>query len=254
MMMGDYSGPAASNGGLCINSGGNVSLSAGSNSTTPGTCNSGGAGPGAGGGAGVPKHSTVVERLRQRIEGCRRHHSACEARFQQAHAEQLELERRETAALYQRTLEHRAKKGKQQQQQQGKQQDQSESSEQRNNTLIAVSVLHILPLLSLCCYEKCASSGRWRFCVSDASWSVAALFSSLAPCPQPTVSCPVSLPHVSALCLCPVSLARVLSPVPLAPCLCLVSLPCVLSPVSLALCLLPCVVSPVSLAPVSLFC
>ncbi|KAF5887686.1 mastermind-like protein 3, partial [Clarias magur] len=146
MMMGDYSGPAASTGGVCINSGGNVSLSAGSNSTTPGNCSGGGgggggggAGPGAGVGAGVPKHSTVVERLRQRIEGCRRHHSACEARFQQAHAEQLELERRETAALYQRTLEHRAKKGKQQQQQQqqSKQQDQSESSEQRNNTLIA---------------------------------------------------------------------------------------------------------------------
>lgn len=87
----------------------------------------------------MPKHSTVVERLRQRIEGCRRHHNACEARYQQAHAEQLELERRETAALYQRTLEQRAKKGKQQQQQQGKQQDPSDSTEQRNNTLIAVN-------------------------------------------------------------------------------------------------------------------
>lgn len=148
-MMGDFSGPAASNGGgVCINSSGNVNLNAGSNTTTTNNCNSnsgvgpGAGGPGAGVGAGVPKHSTVVERLRQRIEGCRRHHNACEARYQQAHAEQLELERRETAALYQRTLEQRAKKGKQQQQQQqqGKQQEPSESSEQRNNTLIAVNV------------------------------------------------------------------------------------------------------------------
>lgn len=144
-MMGDFAGPAASNGGgVCINSGGNVNLNAGSNTTTSNNCNSNsgagpGAGAGAGAGAGVPKHSTVVERLRQRIEGCRRHHNVCEARFQQAHAEQLELERRETAALYQRTLEQRAKKGKQQQQQQGKQQDPSDSSEQRNNTLIAVN-------------------------------------------------------------------------------------------------------------------
>ncbi|KAK2852359.1 hypothetical protein Q7C36_007560 [Tachysurus vachellii] len=141
MMMGDFSGPAASNGGgVCINSGGNVNLSAGSNTTTSNNCNSNsgvgpGAGTGAGAGAGVPKHSTVVERLRQRIEGCRRHHNACEARYQQAHAEQLELERRDTAALYQRTLEQRAKKGKQQQ---SKQQDPSDSSEQRNNTLIAL--------------------------------------------------------------------------------------------------------------------
>ncbi|GAA6087246.1 mastermind-like protein 3 [Tachysurus ichikawai] len=139
-MMGDFSGPAASNGGgVCINSGGNVNLSAGGNTTTSNNCNSNsGVGPGAGtgAGAGVPKHSTVVERLRQRIEGCRRHHNACEARYQQAHAEQLELERRDTAALYQRTLEQRAKKGKQQQ---SKQQDPSDSSEQRNNTLIAVN-------------------------------------------------------------------------------------------------------------------
>uniref|UniRef100_A0A663E3Q3 Mastermind like transcriptional coactivator 3 n=1 Tax=Aquila chrysaetos chrysaetos TaxID=223781 RepID=A0A663E3Q3_AQUCH len=59
---------------------------------------------------GIPKHSTVVERLRQRIEGCRRHHVNCESRYQQAQAEQLELERRDTVSLYQRTLEQRAKK------------------------------------------------------------------------------------------------------------------------------------------------
>uniref|UniRef100_A0AAY4AE38 Neurogenic mastermind-like N-terminal domain-containing protein n=1 Tax=Denticeps clupeoides TaxID=299321 RepID=A0AAY4AE38_9TELE len=53
---------------------------------------------------------TVVERLRQRIEGCRRHHVSCESRYQQAHAEQLEIERRETVSLYQRSLEQRAKK------------------------------------------------------------------------------------------------------------------------------------------------
>uniref|UniRef100_A0A3B3R2D4 Mastermind-like transcriptional coactivator 3 n=1 Tax=Paramormyrops kingsleyae TaxID=1676925 RepID=A0A3B3R2D4_9TELE len=55
-------------------------------------------------------HSTVVERLRQRIEGCRRHHVNCETRYQQAHAEQLEIERRETVSLYQRSLEQRVKK------------------------------------------------------------------------------------------------------------------------------------------------
>ncbi|XP_069834722.1 mastermind-like protein 3 isoform X2 [Dendropsophus ebraccatus] len=58
----------------------------------------------------IPKHSTVVERLRQRIEGCRRHHGSCESRYQQAQAEQLEMERRDTVNLYQRTLEQRAKK------------------------------------------------------------------------------------------------------------------------------------------------
>ncbi|XP_019389871.1 PREDICTED: mastermind-like protein 3, partial [Crocodylus porosus] len=98
-----------------------------------------------GGGGGVPKHSTVVERLRQRIEGCRRHHVSCESRYQQAQAEQLELERRDTASLYQRTLEQRAKKaaggGKQQQHPPaGKQQQQQDAepaaAEQRNHTLI----------------------------------------------------------------------------------------------------------------------
>ncbi|XP_062852393.1 mastermind-like protein 3 [Trichomycterus rosablanca] len=120
MMMGDFSGPAAA----CINSGANVNLSAGSNASTPNNnCQT-----------GVPKHSTVVERLRQRIEGCRRHHDACEARYQQAHAEQMELDRRETAALYQRTLEQKAKKGKQSKQQEPG----GDTAEQRNSTLIAL--------------------------------------------------------------------------------------------------------------------
>uniref|UniRef100_A0A8D0EGI2 Mastermind like transcriptional coactivator 3 n=1 Tax=Strix occidentalis caurina TaxID=311401 RepID=A0A8D0EGI2_STROC len=90
---------------------------------------------------GIPKHSTVVERLRQRIEGCRRHHVNCESRYQQAQAEQLELERRDTVSLYQRTLEQRAKKtgtGTGPGKQQSKQQQDAEpaAAEQRNHTLI----------------------------------------------------------------------------------------------------------------------
>ncbi|XP_059578029.1 mastermind-like protein 3 isoform X2 [Alligator mississippiensis] len=128
--MGDFAAPAAGGGSLCLN----AALGGGA----PGNNAAGG---------GVPKHSTVVERLRQRIEGCRRHHVSCESRYQQAQAEQLELERRDTASLYQRTLEQRAKKaaggGKQQQQQHpptGKQQQQQDAepaaAEQRNHTLI----------------------------------------------------------------------------------------------------------------------
>lgn len=125
--MGDFASPAAGpNGGLCINSGMN---------------------PGSGGvvgaaAVGIPKHSTVVERLRQRIEGCRRHHVNCESRYQQAHAEQLEIERRETVSLFQRTLEQRAKKsgggGGGSKPSKQPEPDSASSTEQRNNTLIAV--------------------------------------------------------------------------------------------------------------------
>ncbi|XP_048189735.1 LOW QUALITY PROTEIN: mastermind-like protein 3 [Perognathus longimembris pacificus] len=155
--MGDFAAPAApaappaANGSsICLNSssgGGGGSLGG------LGGAAIGGAGVGAGapgGGApagGVPKHSTVVERLRQRIEGCRRHHVNCENRYQQAQVEQLELERRDTVSLYQRTLEQRAKKpgaAKQQhpqphpQQHPNKPQQDAEagSAEQRNHTLI----------------------------------------------------------------------------------------------------------------------
>ncbi|XP_068606994.1 mastermind-like protein 3 [Brachionichthys hirsutus] len=94
------------------------------------------------GGVGITKHSTVVERLRQRIEGCRRHHVSCESRYQQAHAEQLELERRETVSLHQRSLEQRAKKaagagGGGSKQPQSKQPE-PDSAEQRSSTLIAL--------------------------------------------------------------------------------------------------------------------
>lgn len=126
--MGDFASPAAGpNGGICINSGMNPSAGSG----VP-------AGP-----VGITKHSTVVERLRQRIEGCRRHHVICENRYQQAQAEQQDMDRRETVSLYQRTLEQRAKKaaggggGKQPQSKQPEP-DSASSAEQRNNTLIAV--------------------------------------------------------------------------------------------------------------------
>ncbi|XP_056346501.1 mastermind-like protein 3 isoform X1 [Oenanthe melanoleuca] len=139
--MGDFAAPAAAANGssICINN--NVSSSLGG----AGIGASGAPhGPAAGNNAasgGVPKHSTVVERLRQRIEGCRRHHVSCESRYQQAQAEQLELERRDTVSLYQRTLEQRAKKtgtGGSKQQHQSKQQQDAEpaAAEQRNHTLI----------------------------------------------------------------------------------------------------------------------
>lgn len=127
--MGDFASPAAGpNGSICINN----SMNPAAGSVVPA------------GAVGIPKHSTVVERLRQRIEGCRRHHVNCENRYQQAHAEQLEIERRETVSLYQRSLEQRAKKSTggsgSSKQPQSKQQDpdSASSTEQRNNTLIAV--------------------------------------------------------------------------------------------------------------------
>ncbi|XP_061833087.1 mastermind-like protein 3 [Nerophis lumbriciformis] len=125
--MGDFASPAAGpNGSICINN----SMNPVTGSVVPT------------GAVGIPKHSTVVERLRQRIEGCRRHHVTCENRYQQAHAEQLELERRETVSLYQRSLEQRAKKsaggGSKQPQIKQPDPDSASSTEQRNNTLIAL--------------------------------------------------------------------------------------------------------------------
>lgn len=125
--MGDFASPAAGpNGSICINN----SMNPAAGSVVPA------------GAVGITKHSTVVERLRQRIEGCRRHHVNCENRYQQANAEQLEIDRRETVSLYQRSLEQRAKKsaGGSSKQPQSKQPDpdSASSTEQRNNTLIAV--------------------------------------------------------------------------------------------------------------------
>ncbi|ELK17451.1 Mastermind-like protein 3 [Pteropus alecto] len=156
--MGDFAAPAAAANGssICINSSLNSSLGGAgiavnntpnstpaapsSNHPAAGCGGGGSAGPG-GASAAVPKHSTVVERLRQRIEGCRRHHVNCENRYQQAQVEQLELERRDTVSLYQRTLEQRAKKsgagtGKQQHQSKPQQDAEAASAEQRNHTLI----------------------------------------------------------------------------------------------------------------------
>ena len=124
--MGDFAAPAANGSSVCINAGLGGGL----------------AGAAAAAAAGVPKHSTVVERLRQRIEGCRRHHVSCESRYQQAQAEQLELERRDTVSLYQRTLEQRAKKtgagGKQPPPSKQPQDAEPAAAEQRNHTLIMV--------------------------------------------------------------------------------------------------------------------
>ncbi|KAF4801450.1 Mastermind-like protein 3 [Turdus rufiventris] len=141
--MGDFAAPAAAANGssICINNNLNSSLSGagiGVSSTPHGPA---AAGNNTASSGGIPKHSTVVERLRQRIEGCRRHHVNCESRYQQAQAEQLELERRDTVSLYQRTLEQRAKKtgsGGSKQQHPSKQQQDAEPApaEQRNHTLI----------------------------------------------------------------------------------------------------------------------
>lgn len=158
--MGDFAAPAAAANGssICINSSLNSSLGGagiGVNNTpnsTPAAPSSnhpaagcGGSGGPGGGSPAVPKHSTVVERLRQRIEGCRRHHVNCENRYQQAQVEQLELERRDTVSLYQRTLEQRAKKsgggtGKQQHQNKPQQDAEAASAEQRNHTLIMLLI------------------------------------------------------------------------------------------------------------------
>ncbi|ERE92087.1 mastermind-like protein 2 [Cricetulus griseus] len=154
--MGDFAAPAAAANGssICINSSlssnlGGAGIGVNTPNSTPaapsgnhpaaGGC--GGSGGPGGGSVAVPKHSTVVERLRQRIEGCRRHHVNCENRYQQAQVEQLELERRDTVSLYQRTLEQRAKKsgagtGKQQHPSKAQQDAEAASAEQRNHTLI----------------------------------------------------------------------------------------------------------------------
>lgn len=145
--MGDFAAPAAAANGssICINN----NLTSGLSGAGLGVSGSPHGPPAAAAGnntaSSVPKHSTVVERLRQRIEGCRRHHVSCESRYQQAQAEQLELERRDTVSLYQRTLEQRAKKtgtggGGSKQQHPSKQQQDAEppTAEQRNHTLIMV--------------------------------------------------------------------------------------------------------------------
>ncbi|XP_059502946.1 mastermind-like protein 2 [Stegostoma tigrinum] len=67
-----------------------------------------------------PKHSAIVERLRQRIELCRRHHAVCQFRYEQNQPQRVEQERRDKLVLHQKYLETRSKKtpkAKQQQQQ-----------------------------------------------------------------------------------------------------------------------------------------
>ncbi|XP_077333057.1 mastermind-like protein 3 isoform X1 [Lithobates pipiens] len=113
--MGDFAAPAASTNGssLCISnalgSGAGTGIGSHSGNNTPPSTAAPNA-PNNSSNVSIPKHSTVVERLRQRIEGCRRHHVSCESKYHQAQAEQLEMERRDTVNLYQRTLEQRAKK------------------------------------------------------------------------------------------------------------------------------------------------
>ncbi|XP_063784611.1 mastermind-like protein 1 isoform X2 [Pseudophryne corroboree] len=64
----------------------------------------------------VPRHSAVMERLRRRIELCRRHHGNCESRYDAVAGERLEIERQHTYQLHQRCLQAKAKRaGKQRQ-------------------------------------------------------------------------------------------------------------------------------------------
>ncbi|XP_072332489.1 mastermind-like protein 2 [Scyliorhinus torazame] len=57
-----------------------------------------------------PKHSAIVERLRQRIELCRRHHAVCQVRYEHNQPQRIEQERRDKLALHQKYLETRSKK------------------------------------------------------------------------------------------------------------------------------------------------
>ncbi|KAJ8342805.1 hypothetical protein SKAU_G00327330 [Synaphobranchus kaupii] len=51
-------------------------------------------------GSAVPQlHNAIVERLRARIELCRRHHSSCESRYQHGQAENLDREHENTLHL-----------------------------------------------------------------------------------------------------------------------------------------------------------
>ncbi|XP_052324877.1 mastermind-like protein 2, partial [Oncorhynchus keta] len=51
-------------------------------------------------GSAVPQlHSAIVERLRARIELCRRHHSTCENRYQRGQAENSDREHESTLHL-----------------------------------------------------------------------------------------------------------------------------------------------------------
>uniref|UniRef100_A0A8C5PZ26 Mastermind like transcriptional coactivator 1 n=1 Tax=Leptobrachium leishanense TaxID=445787 RepID=A0A8C5PZ26_9ANUR len=58
----------------------------------------------------VPRHSAVMERLRRRIELCRRHHGSCESRYDSVAGERLERERQHTLQLHQRCLQAKAKR------------------------------------------------------------------------------------------------------------------------------------------------
>ncbi|XP_040296836.1 mastermind-like protein 1 isoform X2 [Bufo bufo] len=65
----------------------------------------------------VPRHSAVMERLRRRIELCRRHHGNCESHYDAVAGERLEIERQHTFQLHQRCLQAKAKRaGKHRQQ------------------------------------------------------------------------------------------------------------------------------------------
>ncbi|XP_070552710.1 mastermind-like protein 3 [Ptychodera flava] len=57
-----------------------------------------------------PKRRAIVDRLRKRIELCRRHHNICQARYERTQASRFDQEAHETFLLHQRVLESRAKK------------------------------------------------------------------------------------------------------------------------------------------------
>lgn len=93
-----------------------------------------------------PLHSAIVERLRARIELCRRHHSTCERRYERGRAETSERERESTLHLLslvqQGGAARRGKSGRALDQSRGNSEHKGQSSgetESKASTRIAVS-------------------------------------------------------------------------------------------------------------------
>ena len=114
-------------------------------------------------GSSVPQlHSAIVERLRARIELCRRHHATCESRYQRGEAERSDRGHESTLHLLnivhqQGTGTRKAKGGRGSNQQpsadysrtNGEQKSQnSEGGDNKLSTRIAVSLLFVFLFLS----------------------------------------------------------------------------------------------------------
>ncbi|KAM3924223.1 mastermind-like protein 1 isoform 2-T2 [Leptodactylus fuscus] len=83
----------------------------------------------------VPRHSAVMERLRRRIELCRRHHGNCESRYDAVAGERLEIERQHTFQLHQRCLQAKAKRAGKHRQQPPANSDATRSNQASSGTM-----------------------------------------------------------------------------------------------------------------------